>query len=347
MLCLATVSFGGATAVVAQNDDPEGCAGLTEYLADLHELTDELFAAYGGKDGQWTPEPIDAPVEDDSEDEDVLSMSPDELQTIVDLYQSYADGLSEITPPDWLRDWHELRVTNAQTLANMFKEAKSAGLFVAAMGSMERVDEINVGMAAAQALVLGSCPQFLELLHQHDTFSDQVDYDRLPQTDDDSSQGASPTSVETAGTPEPVRLRRTGKINEWWKVRVVKTIDDPYQIDSTASWFTDWLDDNPPSPGEQLFTVRVEITNTSDKAASPREDLSFGLVTADGFTYTETQSCGSVPGQLSYSDQIRAGETFETNLCWYVETRDVESLGFFVEPSFSFEESERVVFSLD
>lgn len=129
-----------------------------------------------------------------------------------------------------------------------------------------------------------------------------------------SAQNVTPPAI---GTPSAVAD---------WSVAVTAIYDDPTQIDPTATWFTDWLAKNAPPAGETMFSVRLRLTNSSDRAADPATALRFSLASGNGFVYDFRATCGGVPGQLPPMTQVDAGETVETVQCWRVRTEHLPTL---------------------
>jgi hypothetical protein len=167
-----------------------------------------------------------------------------------------------------------------------------------------------------------------------------VPFEPLPGQSDAQPADSGGDTAETDLVP----YKRTADVGESWKLKVVKVIDDPYEIDPTADWFTQWLDANPPAAGQQIITVQLRLTNTGDVAAYPDRELLWGLIGADGFEYR--QECGQIPGYLSFDVQMRPGETIDFNACWVVAIQDIPELTLFAEPFASFDSNDRVLFAL-
>jgi hypothetical protein len=181
------------------------------------------------------------------------------------------------------------------------------------------------------------------------------DEDRVPVPFDPlPGQDATPTPGTTAETgaasssqsSEPVAFGHAARVAKAWSVKVVRTFDDPYQIDPSADWFNGWLDQNPREAGHEFFTVRLRLTNRGDQADYPGTALSFGLIGAAGYTYDGQYNCGNVPGQLSVMAQLAPGESLDANFCWIVRLDDIGSLVLYGEPLFSFDHKDRVYFAI-
>ncbi|MFL5760317.1 MAG: DUF4352 domain-containing protein [Thermomicrobiales bacterium] len=156
-----------------------------------------------------------------------------------------------------------------------------------------------------------------------------------------------PAAAPTSPTIEPIAFRHTGRVAQTWSVKVLRTFDDPHQIDPSATWFSDWLDHYPLAAGKQFFTVRLHITNRGEEAARLSTSVAFGLSGRAGYIYDSSSSCGSVPGQVSFmDDQLRPGEALDTNLCWVVSRDDIGSLVLYGEPWASYNQNDRVSFAL-
>lgn len=145
-----------------------------------------------------------------------------------------------------------------------------------------------------------------------------------------------------------IAFKRTGKVHANWSVKILEVIEDPYQIDPSAEWFTQWLDANPPGEGKQRYTVRVRITNDGDIAAEPVSELHLGVIGEAEFTYEFTDECGQIPGYLAHfpAVQLRPGESVDVNYCWVINSQDLSALVMFAEPLFSMDPEERVLFAL-
>jgi hypothetical protein len=176
----------------------------------------------------------------------------------------------------------------------------------------------------------------------------EPDVTQSPTTTDNAAELPSQTPKAAAGSrSEPIAFGHSARVAGDWSVRVVRTFGDPHQIDPSADWFNDWLDHNPLPAGQQMFTVRLRLTNRGGESAFPDRVLWFVLVGSFDYTYGTVFHCGTVPGELSFTDEVAPGESLVTNLCWIVLREDVGSLVLYAEPLFSFDEGNRVYFVLE
>ncbi len=103
----------------------------------------------------------------------------------------------------------------------------------------------------------------------------------------------------------------------------------------------------PPTTGNQFFMATVTVTNVGSIAATPWIDLNFQAVGESAVGYTEfDNSCGVIPNDSSSTGDVFPDGTVTFNVCWQIDAADAGSLVMYVEPLFSFDDNNRIWFSL-
>lgn len=158
-----------------------------------------------------------------------------------------------------------------------------------------------------------------------------------------SAPAAKPTqrtgSMGSKDNPIPIGSAIT--LDDGWTVTVNRVVPNARKQVLAENQFND-----PPAPGTQFFLANV--TATYDGATSEAFDGSyrFRAVGPTSVSYsTFENSCGVIPNELS-SAEVFSGGTIQGNICWEVKSEDADDLVMYDDP-FSFEDTERIFFSLD
>jgi hypothetical protein len=94
---------------------------------------------------------------------------------------------------------------------------------------------------------------------------------------------------------------------------------------------TDGIRGAPPGQTDVLVTMRA--TNRAKVAGIPFVDGSLGAIGAAGAPYSSlTESCGTVPSDVSTISPIPAGKSETVRTCWQVVKLDADTLVMFYEP---------------
>jgi uncharacterized coiled-coil protein SlyX len=127
-----------------------------------------------------------------------------------------------------------------------------------------------------------------------------------------------------------------------WTVKVVDVIPDATDQVLTENQFND-----PPADGHQFFIVRISMTNKSAESASYRSIVSFSVVGKSAVAYQGFDAyCGVIPDELPDAE-VFPGGTIEGNVCWSIKTGDAKSLVMFADSYVTFNDKDRVYFSLE
>jgi hypothetical protein len=126
-----------------------------------------------------------------------------------------------------------------------------------------------------------------------------------------------------------------------WTLNVVDVTPDGTEQVMAENQFND-----PPVEGNQFFIVRVSMTNNGSEPSSYGTVAGFSVVGASAVAYqTFDANCGLTPDELPFPE-VFPGGTIEGNICWSVKTDDVETLVMYVDSYVTFDDEDRVYFSL-
>ncbi len=88
-----------------------------------------------------------------------------------------------------------------------------------------------------------------------------------------------------------------------------------------------------PAPGFSDVLVTIRVTNRTKTAGIPFVDGALDAVGPSRERYTSlTDSCGTIPGDVSSISPVPAGKTVTVHACWQVWTLDVRSLVMYFAP---------------
>lgn len=157
------------------------------------------------------------------------------------------------------------------------------------------------------------------------------------------AQMSAQTETGTGASRErPLPFGATGTLANI-EIRVVSVTPDASDVIVEAN------DDTTDLPaGKQFFMVRIMITNTSAQRVQPMLDANFHAVGESNVGYgNNPYECGYVPESQFDAPDLFEGASTEFNVCWVVETTDVDSLVMYAE-QYSAEAGQEVRwFSLD
>ncbi len=164
---------------------------------------------------------------------------------------------------------------------------------------------------------------------------------------DDEEETPEATEEDQAATGEgnqdsPLPFGEVGRVGDY-EVRVLEVTPDATELVLAENQFNE-----PPAEGNQFYMVRVEVTYTGSGSGDPGFDLNFQSVGDRNQGYDiSSADCGVVPEQGYEVGELFEGGAAEFNVCWEISSDDAESLVMYVEPLFSFEDDQRVWFSLN
>ncbi|MGB3325219.1 MAG: cupredoxin domain-containing protein, partial [Mycolicibacterium fortuitum] len=139
---------------------------------------------------------------------------------------------------------------------------------------------------------------------------------------------------------DPVPMGTEARVGDY-AVTVLEVTPNADAMVAEANQFND-----PPAEGRQYVIARVSITYVGADSGTPWVNLSFRAVGNRNVGYSiGGDGCGVVPDGLSDTPELFEGGQIETNVCWSIETVDVDSLVMYAEQYFA--DGGRVWFSLD
>lgn len=146
---------------------------------------------------------------------------------------------------------------------------------------------------------------------------------------------------EAAGTREdPIPLGTEADAGGGWRVTVLGSVPDGTE---------EVLAENPfneaPEDGSRFFLIRVSASFTGTGSASILGGLGFQAVGDTAVAYDSLAGCGVLPDALP-TTEVFAGGTIEGNICFAVADEDVESLLLFSDSYVTFDDEDRVYYSL-
>jgi hypothetical protein len=126
-----------------------------------------------------------------------------------------------------------------------------------------------------------------------------------------------------------------------WVASVINVVPDATQLVLAENQFND-----PPAPGEQFFLVTIAATYEGEGSSTLPAGNIFQVVGESSVAYTSfNPGCGVIPGQYSFTE-VFGGGSIEFNTCFAVKSGDVPSLVMFADDFFTFNDDNRVWFSL-
>lgn len=162
------------------------------------------------------------------------------------------------------------------------------------------------------------------------------------------AEAAEPTVAPTkaasgpAGTfANPVPVGDEVTLPGDWTVKVVDVVPDGTEQVMSENQFND-----PPAEGRQFFLVRLAMTNNSSAPSSYRSVARFSAVGKSAVAYESFDAyCGVVPEELPDAE-VFPGGSIEGYVCWSIDSGDADSLVMFADSSVTFDQDDRVYFSL-
>jgi hypothetical protein len=159
----------------------------------------------------------------------------------------------------------------------------------------------------------------------------------------EASAVQAPVRSENRGTREnPLPIGTAADIGGGWIVSVVDVNPNAADAVMTENAFND-----PPAPGQQF--VLITLSATYEGAESSSQLLAgnaFQLVGESSVAYRSYDpGCGVIPNAIPLTE-VFSGGTITGNICFSVNSTDVDSLVMFTEDFVTFDDDIRVWFSL-
>lgn len=313
LLLFLLASALGESQTGADAKDANGCEGLESYRKAMLAAGQDFINALEN-DG--------IPV-----GRDPLTFSSAEWRTFAERAAAFQAALKEIAPPSFAAEWHQAQVERYGLLEQAAKAIADNGVMASAAFS-EAIDKNEAARADALTAATAACSDFASFNREYDALDGQID-----------------GTPEASRRPEAVAFGKTAVVADMLSVEVLKVFRDPKKIDPTANWFIDWLNENPRPEGSEFFTIRLRVTNVGREPVTDF-DFTVGFAADSGADYGSGESCGNVPGGMSFGNTLQPGDSVDANFCRVVRLRDVDTLVAYVEPAFSYDEQDRVYFEL-
>ncbi len=153
---------------------------------------------------------------------------------------------------------------------------------------------------------------------------------------------ATPAADGQVGSREdPIPLGTEADTGGEWFVSVVEVIPDATDLVLAENQFNDR-----PASGNQFFIVRISATYEGERSSTFPATNALSLVGESSVAYTPfADSCGVVPDALS-STEVFTGGTVEGNVCWQVQSDEVDSLVMYSEDFITFDRDRQAWFAL-
>lgn len=150
-----------------------------------------------------------------------------------------------------------------------------------------------------------------------------------------------PRAADPGSRENPVPLGTAANIGADWFVSVTDVVPDATDLVLTENEFND-----PPGEGSQFFVVSISATYEGEGSSTLPVGNAFSLVGDSSVAYqTFDPGCGVIPDPVPFTEVFTGGRV-EGNVCWSVQTSDVDSLVMFSEDYVRFDQERRVWFSL-
>jgi hypothetical protein len=163
----------------------------------------------------------------------------------------------------------------------------------------------------------------------------------VPSEQDVPTPSPATVAPGTSSRDQPVPMGTAARAGDW-SISVLAVTPDAWAAIQAENQFND-----PPEPGHQFVMVTISLTYEGTESADPGFDPSFKAVGESNVAYdTFSPGCGVVPRDLSSAGEVFTGGTIEANVCFSVDSEDVDSLVMYVESLFSIDDS-RTWFSLN
>ncbi len=256
-----------------------------------------------------------------SDDSSMDSWTSDDFTAAGDTLEAAQEAFGEIDPPLVAEEFHALLLEQFGMLSQMFDTMATAGVFGALM-YVEQLEDLDTEVTTAAQAIEDTCGiEFTDTLGSESVLAD--------------TESATPVVVANTGTIEPdgsashtgtgsrenpVPFGQTVQIHPDWEMTVVSVTPDATDLILAENSFNE-----PPVDGQQFFLATVRLTyigDTSDEFYV--SDLN--AVGQSAVSYNQYDDyCGTIPDELP-SRELFTGGTIEGNVCWSIESEDVNSL---------------------
>ena len=123
-----------------------------------------------------------------------------------------------------------------------------------------------------------------------------------------------------------------------WDIAITDVTPDATDAVLEANQFND-----PPADGRQFFMVTLEAEFTGEGVDDDSGDLWIDVrqqvVDDNQVTYSASDDrCGVIPDDIDDAGETFVGGTLEGNVCWEVDSDQMDTLVVFMEPTFAFDD---------
>lgn len=150
-----------------------------------------------------------------------------------------------------------------------------------------------------------------------------------------------PRSAEPGTRDSPLPIGTTAEIGGGWVASVVGATPNANDVIAQTNPFNAL-----PEPGAQFFLVTIQATYEGEGSSVLPAANAFSVVGDSAVAYTVfAPGCGVVPDPFQYTDVFEGG-TVVGNICFAVQSSDIDSLVMFGEDFVTFDRDIRVWFAL-
>jgi hypothetical protein len=162
----------------------DDCAGLDAYIQERDDAYRQIIIEWRREFGN---RPFLSDMKPDQWQQFIASRTPDELLALSDVILLYQAMYKEMAPPVFAYDYHLVIVDGFGLYANLFREASSAGLIVAALAYADPIERYTDDKDRLGYDAYAVCVDFIQILYR----------DSVPVDD---------ATVTTVGNDEPVMV---------------------------------------------------------------------------------------------------------------------------------------------
>lgn len=168
---VGTPRVGTPTASAVATIDPalQTCDGLGDYRKAMFEAGRHYLKA----------------VSDDGIDIDAnpMTLSSDDWQALAEDELQYQREIRDVTPPEWAKTWHDLKVQYAGFVQQLDLTAATSGI-IAASAMVDELNKLDAQADQAIAAIAQICSEFPAFEHDFDSLDGNIDGTAVPTPTD-------------------------------------------------------------------------------------------------------------------------------------------------------------------
>lgn len=162
-----------------------------------------------------------------------------------------------------------------------------------------------------------------------------------------ATEATAPTEVPATEVPEvaavgtrdnPVPIGTAATVGKW-EITVTAVNPNAADVVAAENQFND-----PPAEGSNYVLISVKATYNGEDSGTFWVENSSKVLGTGGNTFDD--SCGVIPNPIMDAGETFAGATIDANMCFSVETAQLDGATLIMEPSFSFGDDSRMFFAL-